>query len=98
MGRNGREGEWGRGRDGGGRRETGKRGWKREREPDVLIKRLIFIARQKRWFNAHRGLMRRPTAASTCLAGTLVATVVFTSNSVLRVAANSPMGREYTPS
>jgi len=33
---------------GGGRRETGKRGWEREREPDVLIKRLIFIARQKR--------------------------------------------------
>lgn len=32
-------------------------------DPDVLIKRLIFIARQKREFNAHRRLMRRPTAA-----------------------------------
>lgn len=28
--------------------------------PDVLIKRLIFIARQKREFNAHRQLMRFP--------------------------------------
>lgn len=66
VGRNGRGGERGRGGGtGGGRRETGKRGWEREREPDVLIKRLIFIARQKREFNAHRRLMRRPTAAST---------------------------------
>lgn len=48
-GRNGRGEERGReGGTGGGRRETGKRGWEREREPDVLIKRLIFIARQKR--------------------------------------------------
>lgn len=37
-------------------------------DPDVLIKRLIFIARQKREFNAHRRLMRRPTAARTLLA------------------------------
>lgn len=35
--------------------------------PDVLIKRLIFIARQKREFNAHRRLMRRPTAPRTLL-------------------------------
>lgn len=69
------------GETGGGRRETEKRGWEREREPDVLIKRLIFIARQKREFNAHRRLMRRPTAASTYLAGTLVARVAFVSNS-----------------
>lgn len=62
----------GRGR---GRRE-GSRGVveRRERrvgEPDVLIKRLIFIAWQKREFNAHRRLMRRPIAASRILAGAL---------------------------
>lgn len=48
--------EWGRGAARG--RERAGVG-----DPDVLIKRLIFIARQKREFNAHRRLMRRPTAA-----------------------------------
>lgn len=49
----------------GGGSEGGERGRERVEvgDPDVLIKRLIFIARQKREFNAHRRLMRRPTAA-----------------------------------
>lgn len=47
----------------GGSSSEGKRARTEVGDPDVLIKRLIFIARQKREFNAHRRLMRRPTAA-----------------------------------
>lgn len=54
--------EWG-GGEGGGAARGRERGGVGVGDPDVLIKRLIFIARQKREFNAHRRLMRRPTAA-----------------------------------
>lgn len=79
----------GRGRRRGFARAKGEtRVGEREREPDVLIKRLIFIARQKREFNAHLGLMRRPTADSPVYSLELLPRP---GHGIKRVAASRPI-------